>query len=215
MAVPTTNVTFSSIQTEFGGANPIALSAEYFRGGANVNSSQATSSTDGVAITAAASTLIRVGMFRGLTKTSNAGVVNPFTGGNGTATFNSSGNGYAFASVQLLHDGSVATYRDTTSGGTSTVSSGNWYSPTTFGIGSNYWVRITRTSFTATANGTASSSTGWVQLTGTAVAWVQAVSVSVDTEQSSATFDIDISTSSSGSPIVSSKTGISLYVVSN
>ena len=35
MAVPSTNVTFASIQTEFGGSNPIALS-EYYSGGSNV-----------------------------------------------------------------------------------------------------------------------------------------------------------------------------------
>ena len=68
MTIPTTGVTFSSIQTEFGGANPVGLS-EYHRGGTYVPSGQATSVTDGTAVST--SGLIRVGMFRGLTKTAS------------------------------------------------------------------------------------------------------------------------------------------------
>jgi len=67
MTTPTTNLGMSHIQSEFGGANPAALS-EYYRGGGTgyVPSTQATSVTDGTAIST--SGLIRMGMFRGLTK---------------------------------------------------------------------------------------------------------------------------------------------------
>jgi hypothetical protein len=68
MTIPAaTAFSLSTIQTEFGGANPIALSAEYYRGGPYVSAATATSVTDGVAIPTTTSTLIRMGMFRGLT----------------------------------------------------------------------------------------------------------------------------------------------------
>jgi hypothetical protein len=69
MAVPTTAVTFSSIQTEFGGSTPISMS-EYIRGAATayVPSNQDTSAVDGRSIPTTAINLA-VGMFRGLTKT--------------------------------------------------------------------------------------------------------------------------------------------------
>lgn len=62
MPVPTTNVTLSSIQTEFGGTNPISLS-EYYRGGAFVPIGTATSPIDGTPISTSGT--IRMGMFRG------------------------------------------------------------------------------------------------------------------------------------------------------
>ncbi len=65
MTTPITNLKMSDIQTEFGGTNPAALS-EYYRGGANVPIGQATSATDGVAISTTGT--IRMGMFRGLSK---------------------------------------------------------------------------------------------------------------------------------------------------
>lgn len=62
MPVPTTNVGLSSIQTEYGGINPISLS-EYYRGGANVPPGQ--TSAYGTIPTSGA---ISVGVFRGTTK---------------------------------------------------------------------------------------------------------------------------------------------------
>lgn len=66
MPVPSTNETLTSIQTEFGGSNPASMS-EYYRGGANVPIGQATSGVDGTPISTSGP--IRMGMFRGLTKT--------------------------------------------------------------------------------------------------------------------------------------------------
>jgi hypothetical protein len=62
MPVPTTNVTFSSLQTDFGGSNPINLS-EYYLGGALVRNN--TTAPNGPI---SSSGLIRVGMFRGATQ---------------------------------------------------------------------------------------------------------------------------------------------------
>jgi hypothetical protein len=69
MTVPITALKLSDIQTEFtGGVNPISLS-EYYRGGATgyVPSTTATSATDGTPIST--SSTIRMGMFRGTSKT--------------------------------------------------------------------------------------------------------------------------------------------------
>ena len=62
MTAPTTNISFSSIQTELGGSNPIALS-EYYRGGSIVNTNQ--TSPIGTIPT---SSQINVGVFRNVTK---------------------------------------------------------------------------------------------------------------------------------------------------
>lgn len=62
MTVPTTNVGFSSLQTEFGGSNPIGLS-EYYRGGTYVRNN--TTAPNGPIPTAGQ---ISVGVFRGATQ---------------------------------------------------------------------------------------------------------------------------------------------------
>lgn len=62
MTTPTSNVTFSSIQGEFGGSNPISMS-EYYRGGGIVNINQ--TSPYGTIPTSGA---INVGVLKGVTK---------------------------------------------------------------------------------------------------------------------------------------------------
>lgn len=62
MTLPTTNVSFSSIQTEFGGSNPISLS-EYYRGGSYVKSN--TNMPNGTIATSGA---ISISTFRGATQ---------------------------------------------------------------------------------------------------------------------------------------------------
>jgi hypothetical protein len=62
MTLPTTNVSFSAIQTEFGGGNPISLS-EYYRSGTYVRTN--TTMPNG---TIATSGTISVGTFRGATQ---------------------------------------------------------------------------------------------------------------------------------------------------
>ena len=69
MTIPITNVTFSSIQTEFGGSNPILLS-EYYKGGVYVPANQATQTGVSTPAPAAVATsgAINVSTFRNLTK---------------------------------------------------------------------------------------------------------------------------------------------------
>lgn len=67
MTLPTTNVSFSAIQTEFGGSNPISLS-EYYRGGTYVKTN--TTMPNG---TIASSGAISISTFRGATQ----GVIAP------------------------------------------------------------------------------------------------------------------------------------------
>lgn len=88
----------------------------------------------------------------------------------------------------------------------------NWGAPTTTGIGSNYWIRFTRTatnSFgTPTAATNSTASTGWLQLN-------SAREIVIDRNPGqhnfSATYTIEISSDSAGSTILSTRTGI--YIV--
>ena len=69
MALPTTSLSFSALQTEYGNSNPISLS-EYYRGGLNVPAGQ----TSGFG-TIPTSGAINMGVFRGTTKLVSGGVV--------------------------------------------------------------------------------------------------------------------------------------------
>jgi hypothetical protein len=91
---------------------------------------------------------------------------------------------------------------------------GNWGSPTTASIGSNYWVRFTRTatnsfgSPTAATNSTAS--TGWLQLSS-----AREIGIFRSPGQNffSATYTIEISSDSGGATILTTLTGIVLQLV--
>lgn len=101
MALPTTSLSFSALQTEFGGSNPISLS-EYVRGGAYVPSG--TTSSYGTIPTSNSN--ISLGVFRGTTK---AGQLT-----NGTYTF-TTGGGKGDAYRGLYVDGyssTGGTYQD-------------------------------------------------------------------------------------------------------
>ena len=82
-----------------------------------------------------------------------------------------------------------------------------WGSPATAGIGAGYWIRFTRTAtsgFGAAAASTAS--TGWLQLnSGREIVVFQSPAYQIN-----ATYTIEISSSSSGSPVLTTRTGISL-----
>lgn len=83
-----------------------------------------------------------------------------------------------------------------------------WGNPTTTGIGSNYWIRFTRTAtdgFGAAAASTAS--TGWLQLTspGREITIYQG-----SANQINASYTVEISSSSSGSPVLTTRTGITI-----
>jgi len=82
-----------------------------------------------------------------------------------------------------------------------------WGNPTTSGIGSNYWIRFTRTAtggFGAAAASTAS--TGWLQLnSGREITIYQG-----SANQTTAEYTVEISSSSSGSPVLTTRTGITI-----
>lgn len=82
-----------------------------------------------------------------------------------------------------------------------------WGNPTTTGIGSNYWIRFTRTAtdgFYAAAASTAS--TGWLQLN----SGREITIYRNPAEQMTATYTVEISSSSSGSPVLTTRTGITI-----
>lgn len=83
-----------------------------------------------------------------------------------------------------------------------------WGSPATTNIGANYWIRFTRTATSGTGATTYSTaSTGWLQLnTGREIVLQKNPGFS----GMSATYTVEISSSSSGSPILSTRTGIYL-----
>jgi hypothetical protein len=126
MTTPATNLTFSSIQAELGGSNPISLS-EYTRGGSIVNTNQ--TSPNGT-IPASLSN-ISMGVFRSVTK--SVSINNSLhaycesTDGTVAFSFNDNGTMYYYDPAQSTGDP-------------------NWATPTTAGIGPNYWVKITRVS---------------------------------------------------------------------
>jgi hypothetical protein len=85
-----------------------------------------------------------------------------------------------------------------------------WGNPTTSGIGSNYWIRFTRTA--AVGNGAAAASTastGWLQLTspGREIVIYQDIARQVYAE-----YTVEISSSSSGSPVLTTRTGITIQL---
>jgi hypothetical protein len=83
-----------------------------------------------------------------------------------------------------------------------------WGNPTTSGIGSNYWIRFTRTATGGSGAAAASTdSTGWLQLTspGREIVLYQSPA-----NQVTATYTVEISSSSSGSPVLTTRTGITL-----
>ena len=88
------------------------------------------------------------------------------------------------------------------------ISTGNWGTPTTAGIGSSYWVRFTRTA-NAFPPSSASPSTGWLQLSSNQVIYVLNT-IYPGTGIASAVYTIEISTNSGGTNIVATATGLEL-----
>lgn len=123
-----------------------------------------------------------------------AGVVAPFTAWNVSGD-NSPGN-LATATFGLLADGTVSglgAINDNTSPGSS-----NWYSPTSTGVGSSYWVRYTATSGTLSSN----DASTWTQLNAT-----RSVTKSASSGSASCTFTIEIAADSGGATVLLTSTG--------
>ena len=93
------------------------------------------------------------------------------------------------------------------------TSMGYWGSPTTTGIGSNYWIRFTRTatnSFgTPTAATNSTASTGWLQLSSAREINIERTPGQHDF---SATYTIEIASDSGGSTILTTLTGITIVL---
>jgi hypothetical protein len=131
-----------------------------------------------------------------------SGIVNPLTLDGDLYSSQKSGGGTADSTVTLLSDGTWtgAAVPDVGSTG---PASGNWYSPTTVGIGSSYWVRFTRNSITQSGATSASASTGWLALSSTRSITVSAGSATGDVF---ANYTIEIASDSGGVTIVSTST---------
>ncbi len=185
MPVPTTAVTLTSIQTEFGGVNPVNLS-EYYRGGTYVPSGQSTSATDGTAISTSGT--IRVGMFRGLTETVSGTVL-----ASGTDIWNAADVEYfsapSGASIVVNSDGTVTRTGNETFG-----TPPGWFSPTTAGAGNSYWLRATVTSGSPTT-GTYNT---WLALSSNRTFGVSRASTGTTT----ADITFEIATDSGGTNII-------------
>jgi len=145
MTTPTSNIGLSTVQSEFGGSNPISLS-EYYRSAAYVPANTSTSAADGSPIPSSGA--IRLGMFRGLDKV----ILSPlYAGSMGTITRSGSISTMATGvSVTFTSDGMVVytsptPFTATPFSGSTNVSTGNWWyngTPTP-GIGNGYYVLAT------------------------------------------------------------------------
>lgn len=106
----------------------------------------------------------------------------------------------AYAEYGFFSDGDVIGY-------TSYINtSASWATPTTTGLGANYWIRFTQTSSISTTTLTGSGTGVWLQLNA-----VRSIGVTKNTNgYGSRTFTIEISTNSSGTNIVATKTGVEI-----
>lgn len=157
MTVPTTNVSFSSIQTEFGGTNPIVFS-EYYRGGTFVNIGVQTSVIDGTPI--ATSGTIRVGEFRG-----TSAITFPVDGASLTNYAQGASGGSSSCFIDFNQDGTIS------HGGVGTVQVGpyvgpaTWISPSGGTPGNNYDILTVSTTSSVTPTSSSFPTVGtWFSL---------------------------------------------------
>lgn len=176
MTMPTGPISFSQLQTEFGGANPISLS-EYYRGGSYVSAS--TSSAYG---TIPGTGAIALGVFRG----TNAAFITAALGNRNASSTPGSADIRSFSDGTLQISGSDS--------GTTTV---NWYTPTTAGIANTYWIKFVRQTGTAM---TGSTQGAWLPMTSN---YIWTLPNAAFGSVRSATCTIQIATSSAGTTIVS------------
>lgn len=145
MPIPTTNVSFSAIQTEFGGSNPISFS-EYYRGGSNVPSNQPDAGYGLISTSGA----ISVGPFRGQTKVASR-TYSALNGFNYYGTV-SDGTTEAYINMNVTTTGIYNVTFNTGNGNPT------WTSPTQINIGNTHWIRVDITS--STGGGTFTGTTG-------------------------------------------------------
>lgn len=135
---------------------------------------------------------------------SKAVVYNPITNLQGT-TYTSTDNapGLTEATLDLNTDG---TWEVTYAGG---PSSGTWGSNV---VGSNYWVKFTRTSETTSGvgGGSSTATTGWLNLGSQQTVTCLRSTSGVNPSSRTAVYTIEIATDASGTNIVSTTTGLTL-----
>lgn len=186
-------ISLLNIATEFGGSAPHSIN-EYYRGGGLVPNTPANSNIP-------TSGTISFSQFYGASA-SSGNVVNPlpFNG----SSYSALDDFVADIGLYLNSDG---TYQINGSAAyiSPIPSNGNWFTPTTTGIGNNYWVRFTRTSFSNNAYGSSSPTTTWLQLSTTRSVGVSAGALN-HVGNATATYLVEISPNSGGSPVVGSGT---------
>lgn len=149
------------------------------------------------------------GMHQALMAAAGGGVVvNPLTpsASSWSGTVIGTG-GLATCQMSVFSDGTVQITQGPDAASPPSPTNGQWFNPTTAGIGNSYWVRFTRTAFTPGVTGTASASTGWLALSSTRLVTVTCTDDNGNPDSASATYTVDIASDSSGTNIVSSGTG--------
>lgn len=142
MALPTTSLSFSALQTEFGGSNPISLS-EYYRGAGNGYVPSGTTSAYGTIPT---SGQISLGVFRGTQKTAPVVISIASDSISSDAVYETDSD-LQSASYGILASGLIAAQATSTNNGLTIngITDGtNWVTPTS--AASNYEVRATKVS---------------------------------------------------------------------
>lgn len=109
--------------------------------------------------------------------------------------------GSASASFTVRVDGTMSVAGNGSSGGT------NWYLPTSSGIGTGFWIRVTKTAGVANTSGSALGS--WLAISGT-LAWTWS-KAGIGTL--SATLDVDVATDALGANIVATRSGVPVLVI--
>lgn len=193
MALQTSGaISLLNIATEFGGTSPHSLS-EYYRGGGLVPNTPANTNvpTSGV---------ISLSNFYGASASSGS-IVNPLPG-NGS-TYSSSDDISSQVYLYVNTDGIMQV--NTTSAGTTTI--GNWFTPTTTGIGNSYWVRFVLNSTSGSSTNTSwTTTTGWLQLSSQRSCFVSAFTSGPSNRSRTANYTVQIATDSGGTNIVTSGT---------
>jgi hypothetical protein len=140
-------------------------------------------------------------------------IANPPAYNNQSYTSTDYSLGYAQATLTYFANGTYQVYDNGSEGGFA-ITSGNWATPTTAGIGSSHWVRFTRTAQSVGQYGYAVPTSGWIQIDGSSSqTYVSMSSPDGLMRTASATYTVEISTNSSGTSIVSSGS-LTLYAQS-